>query len=190
MARKPPRTAGAGDQRRWAGALSGRKDDFGFAIARIRRQYLLRPASTARPVAGGGGRSGGGVRDRCARNGAAAGRRGGAADVAAMQATAQKVRVDESLLDYALGIVERTRQSEHLSLGISPRGSVMLHRAAQALAFVEGRDYCLPDDFKRLIVPVFAHRLVVSTRYASTAKKMDQAETILNDILESTAVPM
>jgi MoxR-like ATPase len=114
----------------------------------------------------------------------------GAADVAAMQATAQKVRVDESLLDYALGIVERTRQSEHLSLGISPRGSVMLHRAAQALAFVEGRDYCLPDDFKRLIVPVFAHRLVVSSRYASTAKKMDQAEAILNDILESTAVPL
>ncbi len=113
-----------------------------------------------------------------------------AADVAAMQATAQNVRVDESLLDYALGIVERTRQSEHLSLGISPRGSVMLHRAAQALAFVEGRDYCLPDDFKRLIVPVFAHRLVVSSRYASTAKKMDQAEAILNDILESTAVPM
>jgi MoxR-like ATPase len=114
----------------------------------------------------------------------------GAADVAAMQATAQNVRVDESLLDYALGIVERTRQSEHLSLGISPRGSVMLHRAAQALALVEGRDFCLPDDFKRLIVPVFAHRLVVSTRYASTAKKMDQAEAILNDILESTAVPL
>ncbi len=113
-----------------------------------------------------------------------------AADVAAMQATAQNVRVDESLLDYALGIVERTRQSEHLSLGISPRGSVMLHRAAQALAFVEGRDFCLPDDFKRLIVPVFAHRVVVSTRYASTAKKMDQAEAILNDILESTAVPL
>jgi MoxR-like ATPase len=66
----------------------------------------------------------------------------------------------------------------------------MLHRAAQALAFVEGRDYCLPDDFKRLIVPVFAHRLVVSSRYASTAKKMDQAETILNDILDSTAVPL
>ncbi|MBI1750218.1 MAG: MoxR family ATPase, partial [Acidobacteria bacterium] len=114
----------------------------------------------------------------------------GAADVAAMQATAQNVRVDESLLDYALEIVERTRQSEHLSLGISPRGSVMLHRAAQALAFVEGRDFCLPDDFKRLIVPVFAHRMVVSSRYASTAKKMDQAEAILNDILESTAVPM
>jgi MoxR-like ATPase len=114
----------------------------------------------------------------------------GASDVASMQEAAQKIRVEESLLDYALEIVERTRQSEHLSLGISPRGSLMLHRAAQALAFVEGRDYCLPDDFKRLIVPVFAHRMVVSSRYASTAKKMDQAEAILNDIVDSTAVPM
>jgi len=113
-----------------------------------------------------------------------------ARDVAAMQQAAQKVKVEESLLDYALEIVERTRQSEHLSLGISPRGSLMLHRAAQALAFVEGREFCLPDDLKRLILPVFAHRVVVSSRYASTAKRMDQAEAILNEILDSTAVPM
>ena len=60
------------------------------------------------------------------------------------------VKVDDSLLDYALEIVERTRQTEQLSLGVSPRGTVMLHRAAQARAFLEGRDYCLPDDFKQL----------------------------------------
>ena len=76
-----------------------------------------------------------------------------AADVVAMQETVAQVRVDDSLLDYALEIVERTRQTEQLSLGVSPRGAVMLHRAAQARAFLEGRDYCLPDDFKRLIVP-------------------------------------
>jgi MoxR-like ATPase len=113
-----------------------------------------------------------------------------AEDVAALQAAVAAVRVDESLLDYGLEIVERTRRSEHLSLGISPRGSVMLHRAAQALAFVEGRDYALPDDFKRLIVPVFAHRVVVSSRFASTAKRTEQAESILNEILESTPVPL
>jgi MoxR-like ATPase len=66
----------------------------------------------------------------------------------------------------------------------------MLHRAAQALAFVEGRDFALPDDIKRLIIPVFAHRLVVNTRYASTARKTDQAEAILREIIESTAVPL
>ncbi len=113
-----------------------------------------------------------------------------AADVLALQEAVARVRVDESLLDYALGIVDRTRQSEQLSLGVSPRGSVMLHRAAQARAFVEGRDFCLPDDFKRLIVPVFAHRVVVNSRYASTQRKGDQAEAILNEIVESTAVPL
>ena len=113
-----------------------------------------------------------------------------AAAVIEMQEAASRVKVDESLIDYSLGIVERTRQSEQLSLGVSPRGAVMLHRAAQARAFLEGRDYCLPDDFKRLILPVFAHRVVVSSRYVSTAKKSEQAETILREIIETTHVPL
>jgi len=113
-----------------------------------------------------------------------------AADVLAMQEAVSQVKVEESLLDYALEIVERTRTSEQLSLGVSPRGSVMLHRAAQARAFLEGRDYCLPDDFKKLIVPVFAHRVVVSSRYVSTQKKSEQAEGILREILESVRVPL
>jgi MoxR-like ATPase len=113
-----------------------------------------------------------------------------AADVTAMQETVSQVRVDDSLLDYALDIIERTRQTEQLSLGVSPRGAVMLHRAAQARAFLEGRDYCLPDDFKRLIVPVFAHRVVVSSRYVSTQKKSEQAETILREIVDTTRVPL
>ena len=113
-----------------------------------------------------------------------------ASDVVGMQQAVSKVKVDESLLDYALEIVERTRQTEQLSLGVSPRGAVMLHRGAQARAFLEGRDYCLPDDFKQLIVPVFAHRVVVSSRYVSTQKKSEQAEAILRDILDSTRVPL
>lgn len=113
-----------------------------------------------------------------------------AADVVAMQEAASKVKVEEVLLDYALEIVDRTRQTEQLSLGVSPRGAVMLHRAAQARAFLEGRDYCLPDDFKQLIVPVFAHRVVVSSRYVSTQKKSEQAETILREIVETTRVPL
>jgi MoxR-like ATPase len=113
-----------------------------------------------------------------------------AADVAAMQEATSQVKVEESLLDYALEIVERTRTTEQLSLGVSPRGTVMLHRAAQARAILNGRDYCLPDDFKRLIVPVFAHRVVVSSRYVSTQKKSEQAEAILREILDTTRVPL
>ncbi len=113
-----------------------------------------------------------------------------ATEVSAMQEAVVRVRVDDSLLDYALEIVERTRQSEQLSLGVSPRGAVMLHRGAQARAFLEGRDYCLPDDFKSLILPVFAHRVVVSSRHTSTRKKSEQAESILSEIIDSTRVPL
>ena len=56
--------------------------------------------------------------------------------------------------------------------------------------FLLGRDFCLPDDFKRLIVPVFAHRVVVSSRYVSTQKKSEQAETILREIMDTTRVPL
>jgi MoxR-like ATPase len=113
-----------------------------------------------------------------------------AEDVVAAQESVANVKCEDSLLDYALEIVERTRQSEHLSLGVSPRGAVMLHRAAQARAFLESRDYCLPDDFKRLILPVFAHRVVVSSRYVSTQKRSEQAEAILREIIDSTRVPV
>jgi len=113
-----------------------------------------------------------------------------AGDVLAMQQAAQGVRVDDSLLDYALEIIEKTRQNERLILGVSPRGSLMLQRAAQARAFIEGRDFCLPDDFKQLVLPVFAHRVVVNARYATTQKKTGQAETILAEIIDSTPVPL
>ena len=113
-----------------------------------------------------------------------------AADVGALQDAVHNIRVDEQLIDYAMAVVQRTRASEYLSLGVSPRGSMMLYRAAQALALVEGRDFCLPDDFKRLFIPVFAHRVVVSSRYSSTLRKSDQAESILQEIIETTEVPL
>ena len=113
-----------------------------------------------------------------------------AADVLAMQQQVTHVRVDDSLADYALAIVRKTRDTELLTLGVSPRGSQMLYRAAQALAFLDGRTFTIPEDFKQLAVPVFAHRVVVNARYSSTLKKSDQAEQILRDIVESVAVPV
>ena len=114
----------------------------------------------------------------------------GAEEVVEIQQAVRSVSVDEQLMNYTLAIVEKTRQHEYLSLGVSPRGSMSLYRAAQALAFLGGRNYCIPDDFKRLILPVFAHRCVVSSRYISTLKKSDQAEAILQEIIESTVVPL
>jgi MoxR-like ATPase len=112
------------------------------------------------------------------------------AEVVEIQNQVRRVKVDEELLNYTLAIVEKTRQHEYLSLGVSPRGTMSLYRAGQALAFLEGRNYCIPDDFKRLILPVFSHRCVVSSRYISTLKKSDQTEALLEGIIDSTAVPL
>jgi MoxR-like ATPase len=111
-------------------------------------------------------------------------------DVLAMQDAVTHVKVDASLHDYALEIVSRTRKTELLTLGVSPRGTLMLQRAAQARAFLDGRDYCLPDDFKQLAVPVFAHRVVASLRHASLQKKSESTESVLRDIVESVPVPL
>jgi MoxR-like ATPase len=113
-----------------------------------------------------------------------------AEEVLEVQQAVRKVKVDDELMNYTLTIVEKTRQHEYLSLGVSPRGSMSLYRAAQALALLEDRTYCIPDDFKRLVLPVFAHRCSVSSRYLSTMKKSDQAEAILSEIVESTPVPL
>jgi len=112
------------------------------------------------------------------------------ADVVEIQQAVSDVRVDDSLVNYTLSIVRRTRESDHLSLGVSPRGSQMLYRAAQAMALLEGRNFCVPDDFKPLVVPVFAHRVVVSGLYASTLKKSEQAEQIIQEIVDSEPVPV
>ena len=111
-------------------------------------------------------------------------------EVLAMQDAVTQIKVDTSLHDYALDIVNRTRSSEHLALGVSPRGTLMLQRAAQARAFLDGRDYCLPDDFKRLAIPVFSHRVVTSSRHASLQKKSETTESVLRDIVESVPVPL
>jgi MoxR-like ATPase len=111
-------------------------------------------------------------------------------DVIAMQDAVAHVKVDASLHDYALEIVSRTRKTELLTLGVSPRGTLMLQRAAQARAFLDGRDYCLPDDFKQLAVPVFSHRVVASLRHASLQKKSETTESVLRDIVESVPVPL
>jgi MoxR-like ATPase len=111
-------------------------------------------------------------------------------EVLAMQDAVAHVKVDTSLLDYVLEIVNRTRTSEQLALGVSPRGTLMLQRAAQARAYLDGRDYCLPDDFKQLAVAVFAHRVVASSRHASAQKKSETTESVLREIVDAVPVPL
>ncbi len=114
----------------------------------------------------------------------------GAADVLEMQQAVTRVRVDDSLVNYTLAIVRKTRESDQFSLGVSPRGSQMLYRAAQAMAFLDGRSFCTPEDFKPMVAPVFAHRVVVSGRHSSTLKKSEQTEQAIREIVESVPVPV
>jgi MoxR-like ATPase len=112
------------------------------------------------------------------------------ADVVEMQQVVTQVEVDDSLVNYALEIVRRTRHHEKLNLGVSPRGSQMFYRAAQAMAFLDGRGFCIPEDFKPLAIPVFAHRVAVHGLHSSGLKKAVRAEEVIQDILDSVPVPV
>ena len=111
-------------------------------------------------------------------------------DVLILQQEVREITVDEALADYLIRIVRATRSAELLDLGVSPRGSLALYHAAQALALVEGRDYVIPDDIKRLVIPVFAHRIVVNSRYSTGMRRSDEAEAALKEILKTVNVPL
>lgn len=112
-------------------------------------------------------------------------------ELSELQRALYAVRVDDALIDYLMRIVSATRHSEMLDLGVSPRGTLALFRAAQALALTEGRDYCLPDDIKRLALPVFAHRLVVNSRFSSSFnRRSEEAEAALREVLKTVSVPL
>jgi MoxR-like ATPase len=113
-----------------------------------------------------------------------------AEEVLALQDAAARVTIDDALADYLLAIVTATRSRPDVDLGVSTRGAVFLYRAAQAMALIEGRDYGLPDDVKRLVVPVFAHRIVVNPGIESFDRRGDDAQDILMEILDQVPVPL
>ncbi len=113
-----------------------------------------------------------------------------AEDVVQLQDAVSGVGVEDALVDYMLAIVERTRNHEALALGVSPRASQALYRAVQALALVEGREYAIPDDVKRLAGPVFAHRVVIDTRTTLTPRIAGAGERIIAEILSQVEVPL
>ena len=112
------------------------------------------------------------------------------AEILDLQREVRKIAVDESLVDYLISIVRASRDTEILNLGVSPRGSLALFHAAQALAYIEGRDFVIPDDIKRLVVPVFAHRIVVNSRFSTGLRRSDEAEAALKEIIRNINVPL
>jgi MoxR-like ATPases len=98
----------------------------------------------------------------------------------------KKIYVSEGIKRYAVELTNRTRQNEDIYLGASPRGSLALFRTGQAAAALDGRDYVLPDDIKRMVVPVLAHRIIVGP--AARLRELS-AEQIVQEIVDNTPVP-
>jgi MoxR-like ATPase len=107
--------------------------------------------------------------------------------VLALQEAVRQVAVEASIQDYMLDIVQATRQSAELTVGSSTRGALSLYRACQSLALVEGRDYVVPDDVKRLAVPVLAHRVI--GRVHAHGHQRRQTESIVQRLVEETQSP-
>lgn len=107
-------------------------------------------------------------------------------DILQLQEESRKIHVDEKIVDYMIQIVNRTRNHPDIELGVSPRGTVALFRSLQAFALVEGRTFVLPDDVKRLVFPVFGHRLVIARN--GTRARLD-SRSALQSILDQTPVP-
>ena len=107
-------------------------------------------------------------------------------DIVKMQDKVKQIYVAESLHRYAVELVRRTREHPDVALGASPRGSLSLYRAAQALALFEGREFTLPDDVKRMACPVLSHRLIVSRE---AALKRVTADSVIEEILGKTQMP-
>ena len=102
-------------------------------------------------------------------------------EIRELQTLCSQIRVESSLQQYILNIVRSTRQDEEILLGVSPRGTVALQKAVKALAFLEGRDYAIPDDVKAIAPHVLAHRMIASGG--------SRTHPIVDRLLRSIAVP-
>jgi MoxR-like ATPase len=109
--------------------------------------------------------------------------------ILALQHRVDQVRVDPVLLDYVMAVVSETRRSPFLALGVSTRGGISWYRGAQAFALVSGRDYCVPDDFKRLALPCLAHRVLIAAPQESISRTRQEAEQVISEVLERVSIP-
>ncbi len=113
-----------------------------------------------------------------------------AEQVLALQRQVDAVRFDTSLVDYIMDIVEATRATARLSIGVSTRGALALQRASRAIALVHGRDYVLPDDIREVVIPVLAHRVSLGTGETVVGSSRDAAEGLLRELIERIEVPV
>jgi MoxR-like ATPase len=107
-----------------------------------------------------------------------------------LQDRVEEVEVDPAILDYLMAIVQRTRTTPKIRMGVSPRGNIAVFRAARAYALTHGRTYLVPDDVRDLIVPCLAHRILPAGSSGTTFDMHDEAASILEGILEEVESPL
>ncbi len=106
-------------------------------------------------------------------------------EIVSAQDTFSHCQVSEPVMGYIAALCEATRDREHTLLGVSPRGMLALLRVSQAYAAIQGRDYVIPDDVKKLAVPVMAHRVILRGLYG----KADENEAFIRELLEKIPAP-
>lgn len=111
------------------------------------------------------------------------------AQVIALQDRIEEVVVDPAILDYLMAIVQRTRTTPKLRMGVSPRGNISVFRAARAYALTRGRTYLIPDDVRDLIIPCLAHRILPAGASDSTYDVHNETAAILAGILGEVEAP-
>lgn len=108
-------------------------------------------------------------------------------EILSLQQERRKVRVEESIRDYIVRIARVTRENNEIQLGASPRATLALYQSSQAWAAIQGRDFVLPDDVKRLAPPVLCHRLIIS---AQAQLRGRTAAELVADIVSTVPVPV
>lgn len=109
-------------------------------------------------------------------------------ELRALQEQVGTIHVSESLVEYLMTLVQTTRSHAEVALGVSTRGALTFFKACQALAMVSGRDFVVPEDIKRLAVPVLSHRIVMKDRRMFRGDRTPEA-LFIDKVVEQTAVP-
>jgi MoxR-like ATPase len=110
--------------------------------------------------------------------------------VVRLQDRVEEVEVDPAIMDYLMAIVQRTRATPKLRMGVSPRGNISLFRAARAYALTQGRTYLVPTDVHDLVVPCLAHRVLPAGATGTTLDLHEEATGILETILDEVEAPL
>jgi len=107
--------------------------------------------------------------------------------VLAMRKEVEEITISQELISYITKVIQETRKDNNISLGASPRATLALIRASQAQAYLSGRSYCIPDDIIKLMQPVIAHRIILSSEAKLAQMKV---EKVLNIIISRIPLPV